>query len=413
MQGIKKFAALFMLVFVLAFIGCAADEPIVTYQPDEAIIVEGVYEPLIYEPPKDEVSIEDEPTFDFIEYWLSQMTLEEKIGQLFVLRLPWQATAITTQTEQLLTDIPVGGIILFGDNVQSIAQMQALTAQLQTMSPLPMFIAIDEEGGRVSRIGRLFGEPTPAAYEIGATNDTAYAREVGQDIGQRLTTLGINMNFAPIADVWSNPSNAVIGNRAFGRTADVASPMVAATVYGLHDEGIFAVVKHFPGHGDTYEDSHYMLAIHPHGLERFYQVEVLPFISGIEAGADGVMIAHISTPEIAYHNGLLPWMEPWIESGLLPATFSDFWLQDILRDTLGFDGLIITDALEMRALTDHFTCGQIALGAFLAGADILLMPSNPREAFQALLQGYEEGLFTEERLDQSLRRILTAKETIQ
>jgi len=353
------------------------------------------------------------PTSDFVEYWLEQLTLEERIGQLFMIRLPWQATVITPRAEQLLEAIPVGGIILFGDNVTSIEQVQALTADIQTRSRLPMFISTDEEGGRVSRVGRLFDAPTPAAYDIGRQNDPAFAFEMGQEIGRRLNLLGINMNFAPVADIWSNPANAVIGNRAFGRSADAVSPMVEATIEGLHDEGIMAVVKHFPGHGDTYEDSHFYLAFHHHSLERFNTMESLPFAKGIEAGVDGVMIGHVSTPAIHGHSPLLDWMVPWIESGNLPATFSDFWLQDILRTEMGFDGLIITDALEMRALTDHFTCGQIALGAFLAGADILLMPHDPHEAFQALLDGYHAGLFCDERLNQSLVRILQAKESFQ
>jgi|GEM_PF-339525 len=433
------------LIFGLAFSACSSGPEEDRGERSQAVYqvsrpADAAYEPLIDAPlePSAGVLLENEPPEasccplpeevstnvaypepvgdssaleDSFKYWLSQMTLEEKIGQLFVLRLPWQATAVNQRTQQLLADIPAGGIILFADNVESIEQVKDLTSQLQEMSRFPMFIAIDEEGGRVSRIGRLFGGATPAAYTIANRNDTAFAQEIGQEIGQRLTTLGINMNFAPVADIWSNPANEVIGTRAFGRSAEAASPMVAATVRGLRDENIFAVVKHFPGHGDTYEDSHFQMAIHAHGLERFYVQEALPFASGIEAGAEGVMIAHISTPAISGHSPLLDWMTPWIESGKLPATFSDFWMQDVLRGEMGFDGLIITDALDMRALTDNFTCGQIALGTFLAGADILLMPLRPHEAFTALLQGYHDGLFCDERLNQSLMRIFWAKET--
>jgi beta-N-acetylhexosaminidase len=185
--------------------------------------------------------------------------------------------------------------------------------------------------------------------------------------------------------------------------------MVEATVRALSATGILAVVKHFPGHGDTKEDSHFRLAIHHHGRERFDQVEGIPFRRGINASVPAVMIGHISTPAFTGNRAVLPWMEPWVESGLLPATFSDFWIREVLREEMGFTGLVITDALEMRALRDHFTCEQIALGAFMAGADILLVPSNPRITYQALLEGFRSGIFTEERLNESVRRILIAK----
>ena len=383
-------------------------------------------EPTPYEP---------QPQFSaFVEYWLEQLTLEEKIGQLIMPRLPWQTTAVTPGLEPWLDTIPFGGFILFGDNVESVEQVQALTRDLQARARLPLLISTDEEGGRVSRIGRLFeGGPTPAAYDIGQSqqrflrlwassysgdgetlrNEEFYhPYEIGHINAQRLTTLGINMNFAPVADVWSNPANAVIGNRAFGNDPREVSFNVVRTVEGLQNGGVFATLKHFPGHGDTYEDSHYQLAFHNHDIIRFWQVEALPFIHGIEAGAAAIMTGHISTPQVSGHTALLPWMQPWIDSGNLPATFSDFWLQTILRGELGFDGLIITDGLEMRALTDHFTCGQIALGAFLAGADILLIPANPTEAFQALLFAYHIGYFTRERLNESVRRILHAKEQL-
>ncbi|MCL2500931.1 MAG: glycoside hydrolase family 3 protein [Defluviitaleaceae bacterium] len=327
-------------------------------------------------------------------------------------RLAWQAASVTPQFTDWLSRYPVGGIILFGNNVSSVEQVQKLTTDLQAVAaPLPLFIAIDEEGGRVSRVGRLFDDlPAPAAFAIGNTGDTNVAYEAARTIGRRLMQLGVNMNFAPVADVWTNPSNTVIGNRAFGSDAYVCGEMVAAFVRGLHAEGIFSVVKHFPGHGDTYEDSHYRMAFYPHGRERFDTVEAVPFLAGIAAGADGVMAGHISTPLLQNEEPVLDWMGPWLESGTLPATFSDFWLQDVLRGEMGFDGLIITDALDMRALTDHFTVEQIALGAFLAGADILLMPTHTERAFYALLDAYHTGVFTTERLHDSLRRILNAKE---
>jgi beta-N-acetylhexosaminidase len=288
-------------------------------------------------------------------------------------------------------------------------QVQTLTKELQDLSHLPLFIGIDEEGGRVSRVGRLFDSLIPPAYNIGRQGNPALAYDAARTIGSRLVLLGINMNFAPVADIWSNPANTVIGNRAFGRDLNIVGDMVEAAVKGFTAEGVLSVIKHFPGHGDTNEDSHFQLAFYYHNRERFDQMEVVPFIRGIQAGTDGVMIGHISTPAFQYSRQLKSWMAPWIESGKLPATFSDFWLQEVLRNEMGFDGLIITDSLQMKALTDHFTSAQIVVGAFLAGSDILLMPANPHTAFQALLDAYHSGLFDEERLNQSVRRILQAK----
>jgi len=415
----KVMALVFVLtcVSLLTMTGCQVIESalvpqeieptITTTSPEEITIPVTTPDTPCDPPPSDLLS--EPPELTFADYWLSQLTLEEKIGQLIMPRLPWQTTAINTDRASWFYGIPFGGFILFSDNVESVSQVQTLVNDLQAQARLPLFISTDEEGGRVSRVGSLFGGATPSAYEIGAM-DSITAYEFGHENARRLLSLGINMNFAPVADVWSNPANAVIGNRAFGHRADAVGPSVAATVEGLQSGGIFATLKHFPGHGDTYEDSHYQLAFHNHDINRFWEVEALPFKAGIEAGAALIMTGHISTPQISGHSVLLPWMEPWIESGYLPATFSDFWLQEILRDRLGFEGLIITDGLEMRALTDHFTCGQIALGAFLAGADILLIPANPTEAFQALLDGYHQGYFDRDRLNASVRRILQAKD---
>ena len=340
------------------------------------------------------VSPNDDSQYD---YWLSQLTIEEKIGQLLMIRLPWNAKEVGPKVRELLKDVPVGGIALFRDNMENATQIQKFTNDLQALARLPLFIAIDEEGGRVSRVGKFYDKPTPPAYEIGKKGDTAVASANARVIAQRLAKLGINMNFAPIADIWSNPDNTVIGNRAFGKKPDIVGEMVEATVRGFASEGVLSVTKHFPGHGDTKEDSHNQLAIYPHGRERFNQMEALPFIKASKAGTDAIMVGHIITPAFK-------------ESDSLPVTFSNFWLQDILRREIGFDGLIITDGLDMHALTDNYTAAQIVLGTFLAGADIMLMPVNPRIAYQALLDGYKSGLFDENRLNQSLRRILRAKE---
>jgi len=401
---------LIILILLLVLAGCSRTDAAVYYERSPEPLTPVVEQELDRPEPAQPQQYAP-PALCFIEYWLQQLTLEQKIGQLIMPRLTWQTTEVNPAVWPWNSEIEFGGFILFGDNVQSIEQVQALTTDMQDLSRLPLFISTDEEGGRVSRVGGLFeGGAYPAAFDIAKVEGLTTANAIGT--AERLLSLGINMNFAPVADIWSNPANRVIGNRAFGHTAHEVSPAVAAATEGLQNSGVLATLKHFPGHGDTYEDSHYQLAFHNHDIYRFWEKEALPFISGIQAGAAAVMIGHISTPQIGGHTALLPWMQSWIDSGNLPATFSDFWLQDILRGQMGFDGLIITDALEMRALTDHFSCGQIALGAFLAGADILLVPSNPQEAFLALLEGYHSGIFDRDRLNDSVRRILRAKERL-
>ncbi|MCL2528627.1 MAG: glycoside hydrolase family 3 protein [Defluviitaleaceae bacterium] len=412
---------IFLLALVLLILAACSQEavyePVYTagyYQHTAAtpIPAENTPQPVVASTPEPTAPPRENPCFVCpSQGWIDSLTTREKIGQLIMPRLPWQTTQIGPALENWLAEYPVGGIILFADNVVSIAQVHALTAALHAASSNPLFIATDEEGGRVSRVGRLFDDgdfPILPAFEIGRTGEPQAAYTTGQIIGERLLSLGINMNFAPVADVWTNPANTVIGNRAFSDCPEVAGLMVEYAVRGLHSGGVLAVVKHFPGHGDTYEDSHYLLAVYPHNRERFDQIEAPAFIQGIEAGTDGVMIGHIATPMLQNQTAPLEWMEPWLESGTLPATFSDFWLQDVLRGEMGFDGLIITDALEMRALSDHFTPEQIALGTFIAGADILLMPTDVSRTFNALYDAFNDGVFDEERLHQSLRRIYLA-----
>jgi beta-N-acetylhexosaminidase len=205
------------------------------------------------------------------------------------------------------------------------------------------------------------------------------------------------MNFAPVADIWSNPSNTVIGDRAYGSEPELTGKMTAAAVRGLRAAGVLAVIKHFPGHGDTREDSHEEKAVYPHNMERFNTFEAIPFRRGIEAGADGVMTGHIASPQI----------HP--DTPALPAVFSPYLMRQVLRNEWRYDGLIITDALDMRGLTQYYSDEEIAINSFLAGADILLMPADTQKAVFAVREAYNDGRITVERLDASVRRILRAK----
>ena len=326
---------------------------------------------------------------DEINEIIGNMSLEDKVSQLFFVI-----------TGDLATGHPVGGVILFSSDIVDEEQLRHFNAYLQEQnpSPTPLFIGVDEEGGpRVARVANSTIEVSafPHMLEIGNTGDRARAFEVGDTIGEYLSRLGFNVNFAPVADVFSNPANTVIGERAFGAEAGVVSEMVVEVIRGLQGQGVSATIKHFPGHGDTYEDSHYQLAVSYRTLEELREVEFLPFIAGIEEGVELVMMGHVAVPAIT--------------GDYTPATLSREIVQGILRDELGFEGIVITDAMNMGAIVNHYGCGEAAVLFLQAGGDMILMPQNFEEARQGVLDAIERGELTQERINESLRRIFRVK----
>ncbi len=343
---------------------------------------------------------------DAVETRLASMTLQEKVGQLFVVRpeaLDFEKTSggtvLTDAMREHLAQYPVGGIALFRQNITDAGQMTALIRDYQNASGTGLLVTVDEEGGTVARLAnhKAFDLPKyESAAAIGATGDPEQARAMGRTIGGYLKPYGFNLDFAPVADVNSNPKNPVIGKRAFSSDPNVAASMVSAAVEGFHEAGMLCTLKHFPGHGDTGEDSHYGTATTAKTWEEMQAVEMLPFEAGIAAGADVVMAAHITTPNAT--------------SDGLPASLSYTMLTERLRGELGFTGVICTDALEMKAISSHYAPADAAVAALNAGADILLMPSDLRAAFEGVVQAVENGTVSEERLNESVRRILTLKE---
>lgn len=341
-----------------------------------------------------------------VEAKLASMTVREKVGQLFLVRpeaLDFDKTSdnktLTDAMRENLKQYPVSGIVMFRQNITNAAQMQSFMQDYQNASATPLLIAVDEEGGTVARLAnhKAFDLPKyESAGAIGATGDTEQAKAMGRTIGGYLKPYGYNLDFAPVADVNSNPNNPVIGKRSFSSEANVAAAMVAAAVQGFHESGMLCTLKHFPGHGDTGEDSHYGTATSTKTWEEMKAVEMLPFEAGIAAGADVIMTAHITTPN-ATTDGL-------------PASLSYTMLTERLRGELGFTGVICTDALEMQAITNHYSAKNAAVTALNAGADLLLMPIDLREAFDGVVEAVENGEVTEERLDESVHRILTLKE---
>ncbi len=345
---------------------------------------------------------------------IDNMTLREKVGQLFWIRpdvltpARYAATAADPtapallaadgETDAVLRQYPVGGFVLFAKNLSDPAQLAALQKGLAAPLPTPPIFAVDEEGGRVARLANCeeFALPRyPAMGLLAAEKGADGVRCAAAAIGGYLKQHGFGIDFAPVADVNTNPANPVIGTRAFADDPSQAAAFVTAAVEGFAAAGMGCTLKHFPGHGDTAQDSHVGCATSAKTWQEMCGCELLPFAAGIAAGAEAVMAAHITTPNAS--------------SDGLPASLSYTMLTERLRGQLGFDGLIITDSLGMGAIRNNYPDGEAAVLAFLAGADVLLMPADLPAAFDGVLAAAESGRISPARLDESVERILNYK----
>lgn len=356
-----------------------------------------------------------------MEGLLQRMTLRQKVGQLFMVRPDALDLSLEQQTiddekaygvkslsdgmRQTLADYPVGGICQFGKNIADPQQITAFNASLQEASAIPLLIAVDEEGGSVARLANHTGFDLPqyeSAAAVGATGDVENARQMGRTIGAYLKSYGFTMDFAPVADVWTNPDNTVIGTRAFSQDAETAATMARGMAGGLQEENILPTFKHFPGHGNTAEDSHSGLAYTYRTREEMMQCEFLPFLASPDSesgkGLRAVMVGHIAAPSLG--------------TGDTPASLSETVVTKLLREKLlaDEDVLLVTDSLAMGAITAQYTPGQAAVQAVLAGNDILLMPDGLTEAFEAVMTAVQNGTISEERLNESVARILRFKQ---
>ena len=346
---------------------------------------------------------------------VAAMSLREKVGQMFIVRpdalersfgpAELEDTGITGVTEvtqgmrEVYARYPCGGFAVFGKNIVSPDQLRTLTESLHALNELTPLLAIDEEGGSVARIANHaadFGvERFPSMSEIAASGDPERAYRAGLAIGRYLRAYGFDVDFAPVADVNTNPLNPIIGSRAFGDDPVIAARMVREMVRGLHEGGVGSCLKHFPGHGDTLTDTHTGYAETLKSWEELLACEMLPFRSGMAAGTDFVMTAHIAAPKVT--------------GGSEPATMSAVILTEKLRGELGYEGLIITDALAMGAIRERYTAAEACVLCIQAGADMLLMPYDYFEAFDGVARAVEEGRIPEERIDESVCRILRFK----
>ena len=345
-----------------------------------------------------EVTEEEKPSL--VDETLAGMTLHEKVCQMMFVT-PEELTGedgVTVAgdaTRQALENYPVGGIVYFAKNLESQDQVKKMIDNSQKYSSIGLFVATDEEGGVVNRLMDTVGTTYIGSmyYYKDDGDETAY--ENAYTIANDMSALGFNLDFAPVADVWSNPDNTVIGERAYSDDYAQAAELVGNAVKGFNDGGVMCTLKHFPGHGDTAEDSHYSSAYVHRTKEEIMADEMQPFRSGIEAGAEFVMVGHLIVPDIDE----------------VPATLSYKIATGILRDELKFEGVAITDSFEMESIADNYSVDDAVVMSVKAGMDMILQPKDMASAVNSIEQAVADGELSEDRIDESVRRILTLKES--
>lgn len=350
----------------------------------------------------DSNEIDDIMMSNLVEDVMKDMTLEQKIGQLFLVctdSLDFHAeTEMTDTMREKLETLQPGGVIFFSFNLEDREQITKFITQMQGTATIPMFMAVDEEGGTVARVANTEGMKTtkfPPMAEIGATGDAQEAKKVGETIGQDLSLLGFNLDFAPVADLSTNTENTEIGSRSFGSDPAVVSDMVSAEVRGLQDEGISATLKHFPGQGDTGEDTHRGYVNLDTSIDRLRSMEFKPFEAGIKAGVDLIMMSHVAVTNLTQSE--------------VPASLSSLMVTDILRNELQYDNIIITDAMNMKVITKFYDSSQAAVMALEAGNDMILMPDDFEEAVNGVKEAVDSGELSEKTIDRAVEHIIKIK----
>lgn len=335
---------------------------------------------------------------------LASMSLDEKIYQMFFVT-PESitnvslATAAGETTKNALAKYPVGGIIYFAKNLVNRQQTAEMIANSQSFSKIPLFIGVDEEGGRVARLGSnpdMGTSQLPPMQEIGESGDSKEAYEAGRILGSDLCELGFNVDFAPDADVLVDKKNTEIGDRSFGSDPELVSDMVSAVVKGLQEFDVSAVLKHFPGHGSTTANSHTGYSESTRTAEELRACEFLPFKAGIDADADFVLISHMTLVNAVDEK--------------VPSTLSSEVISGYLFDELGFEGIAVTDSFSMGAITENYSVEEATVKAISAGADMILMTPNIDSAFTAVKDAVLNGEISESRIDKSVKKILETKE---
>lgn len=333
-----------------------------------------------------------EPEVDKIQEKLDAMSLDEKVSQMIIPQAP-RVTSLEAVSKKLETT-PYGGYILMGENYRTLKKTREFIEKMQSMAKTPLIITTDQEGGSVQRVQSITNVQAtdiPFMWQVGQTGDTAKAKTIGRVMAEEMRTIGINVDNAPDADVYSNPYNTVIGQRSFSSDPEVVSKMSLALANGLEENGVVATYKHFPGHGNTATDSHSALPVIESTRAELDATDLVPFKNAIKNGAKIIMVGHIALPNVTGDN--------------TPASLSKKLTTDLLRNELGFKGLVVTDGLNMGALTSNYEDAEIYQMAVEAGADLLVLPTDPELAVQVIKENVDE-----KRIDESVYRILSFKE---
>ncbi len=323
---------------------------------------------------------------------LNKMTLQEKIGQVFMVGL--SDKELSSQTKLFLKKYQFGNFILFSHNIKNVPQVKKLIENLKGIHSHPLFIATDQEGGEIVRLHEKEFR-TPSAMALGMTQSEQLIYETASYIAYQLDRVGFNLNLAPVMDINTKGNTGVIGNRAFGNTPETVSQMGSAFIRGLQEGGMSATAKHFPGHGSAIGDSHEGFSILPYSLDKIKKWDLVPFKNAILSDVDVIMTAHVT---------------PLGEK--LPVTLSSKYLKDLLRDELHFQGLILSDDLEMDAVGRNYGLEKAVVQSFLAGTDMIMVTgqkTNQKKAYEALYNAVKSGAVSESRLNDSVKRILSIK----
>lgn len=400
--------SLLLTVFAAAGCGSAGKETSVDKESSPKVQTEDGGESDRETTPEDETEkISPESEERQIETILEGMSLEDKVAQLFVVT-PEKLTGmdLVTQagdmTQEAINGLPVAGLVYMDANIVDAQQVTQMLENVQQFSMdrvgLPLFLCVDEEGGTVARIANNENFDVPWVgnmSEIGATGDSDNAYSAGVTIGIYLRELGFNVDFAPVADVLGYEGYELLMYRSFGTDAGLVADMTSALRQGMEESGVQAVYKHFPGHGAASGDSHEGYVQVEKTMEELRSWDLVPFQKGIDDGLGWIMIGHISLP--------------YASSDGLPASLSPEIVTGLLRKEMGFDGIVITDAMNMGAIADNYSSGDAAVLAIQAGVDLILEPADLDSAYQGILDAVTDGRLTQERIDESLRRILRAK----
>lgn len=342
-----------------------------------------------------EKKIQDERE-EKINTYMQNMSLEEKIGQMLIIskRVP----SMTEELRNELTTIQPGGFIFFAENFTNHTNTTTLITEINQTAKIPYILSVDQEGGRVQRLKKqedIDVNTIPSMQEIGETKDPNIAFQVGTQIGKDLKRYGLNMNFAPVLDTLTNNENKSILGRSFGSDYNLVSNMGLSLSKGLKETGIIPVYKHFPGHGSTTVDSHYDLPVLTKSKEELRKSDLIPFQNAIENDAEVIMIGHLAIPNIT--------------NDQTPSSLSKEIITDLLKKEMGFNGLVVTDALNMKALTKYYSEAEIYEKAINAGVDLLLMPEHPNQAIYWIKESISNGKISEEQINDSVKKILNLK----